>query len=354
MGRKSWEEYLAEQELLERKKERESIKEEKRIESEKILSKDEIRKYTKYGPKNPLLELDKMIGMDSVKEQINRLISQFLFEKERKNAGIVSRVNTCNHMCFLGPAGTGKTTVARIMTSILYQNGYIKENKMIEITGSQLTGIYLGQTKERTRLFIEAAKGGVLFLDEAYSLNTGTSGDSYSQEATAMLVKAMEDNKNDFVLIIAGYKDLTNRWLSSNEGLKSRIRLTIDFPDFTPDECVEILKGFSRKDNMTCSEELLSEYKRYISNLQSLSNKCKHYNVPTYHFSNARQVRNDEKALLNVHAESYVAKKIPSDKRDVFVSEDIICLKNECIRLMKEFDNEMLKRGYKRVEEKKS
>ena len=145
------------------------------------------------------------------------------------------------HMVFTGNPGTGKTTIARVIAKILFDIGIIHENKLIEVERKDLVGEYQGKTAIKTFDVIDKAMGGVLFIDEAYSLSPKTSGNSdFGDEAIATLIKAMEDHKDQLVVIFAGYKDEMKTFIDSNPGIASRIGYTFDFKDYTPDELVKI------------------------------------------------------------------------------------------------------------------
>ncbi len=197
-----------------------------------MLSSDatEIRDYEE--------QLNSFIGMENVKEKIREFAKYVQFQQEAIKAG--ADIPSGNlHMIFTGNPGTGKTTIARIMADMLFSVGVIKTNKMIEVERKDLIAEYVGQTAVKTSEVIERAMDGVLFIDEAYTL-TPTSSVDFGGEAIATLIKAMEDHKNNLIVIFAGYKDEMRKFVNSNPGIESRIGYTFDFDDYTPDELLQM------------------------------------------------------------------------------------------------------------------
>ena len=185
-----------------------------------------------------IVALNRLIGIHKVKEQVEQFVAMAEFNQKRaEQGGIVA--DTTLHSLFLGNPGTGKTTVARILGNILFQKGVIKQKKFIEVSRSDLVGGYQGQTALKTREVLESALGGVLFIDEAYTLYTG-SNDSFGKEALDEVLKFMEDHRRDIVIVFAGYTKEMYEFLQVNSGLKSRIPTTFDFEDYTPEEIVQI------------------------------------------------------------------------------------------------------------------
>ncbi len=207
--------------------------------------------------------LKNIIGLQSVKDKLKEFEKYMLFQVKAK-ANDMKLKSSNMHMIFTGNPGTGKTTFARIMAKMLYDLGMLKENKLIEVEKKDLIASYIGQTAPKTAEVIEKAIGGVLFIDEAYSLTEGK--DSFGKEAIATLIKAMEDRKDELVVIFAGYKDEMKTFMDSNAGITSRIGYTFDFPDYTPEELVQIFNvkmknmGFEIEEGVEPQIENICEY----------------------------------------------------------------------------------------------
>lgn len=201
--------------------------------------------------------LSSVIGMDGIKKQMKELEQYISFTNKAKSRGLkVSSMNL--HMIFTGNPGCGKTMMARIMARMLFDIGMIKENKLIEVERKDLIGEYIGKTAPKTAAVIEKAMGGVLFIDEAYTL-TPTSERDYGGEAIATLIKAMEDKKDDFVVIFAGYKKEMFDFVESNPGIASRIGYSFDFPDYNVSELMEIFKIKMTKNGFKLSDDALQQ-----------------------------------------------------------------------------------------------
>lgn len=270
---------------------------------EKIISVQEIKGFTHAGVQNPMKALDELMGLENVKEQVRKMQTRYLFEARRKEQGVINELATCNHMCFIGPPGTGKTTVARIMSGILYDLKIIKKNQVVEIGGNDLQGQYMGYTGKRTKAIVEAARGGVLFIDEAYSLSYG----GYADEALGELVKAMEDYKEDLVVIFAGYEDEMNEFLKKNSGMGSRIKTYIYFENYSPKALSDILVSMAEKAKFMVTQELKDVYADFSYQIR----------LREEDFGNARTVRGDLDAIIERHADNVISKKVPDTHLNV-------------------------------------
>lgn len=184
---------------------------------------------------------EELVGLTPVKSRIREIAALLLIDKLRKNLGITS-ANPGLHMSFTGSPGTGKTTVGLKMADILYQLGYIKKGHLLTVTRDDLVGQYIGHTAPKTKEVLKKAMGGVLFIDEAYYLYKPDNERDYGSEAIEILLQVMENQRDELVVILAGYKEPMDKFYQSNPGLSSRIANHIDFPDYTVDELLRIAK----------------------------------------------------------------------------------------------------------------
>lgn len=232
-------------------------------------------------------DLNELVGLDNVKTMLNDLVSLMEFRKKTDKELKIKDTNL--HMVFLGNPGTGKTTVARMVANILYNLNYIDQNKLIEVSAKDLVGQYVGQTAPKTMSVIEKALGGVLFIDEAYSLATKPgSSTTFNEECVATLIQAMENYRDNLVVIFAGYKKEMDGFLRSNSGIVSRIGYTMDFKDYTTDELIQIFRSMFEKAGFILDESAIEEVREIIEKYRG-----------TEGFGNARFVRNlYEKAVI--------------------------------------------------------
>ena len=184
---------------------------------------------------------EELVGLAPVKSRIREIAALLLIDKLRKNLGIASG-SPGLHMSFTGSPGTGKTTVGLKMADILFQLGYIQKGHLLTVTRDDLVGQYIGHTAPKTKEVLKKAMGGVLFIDEAYYLYKPDNERDYGSEAIEILLQVMENQRDDLVVILAGYKEPMDKFYESNPGLSSRIANHIDFPDYTVEELLTIAK----------------------------------------------------------------------------------------------------------------
>jgi probable Rubsico expression protein CbbX len=221
--------------------------------------------YNNTNIKGVLDQLDSdLVGLIPVKARIKEIASLLLVQRLRKNLGLGLKSPSVGlHMSFTGSPGTGKTAVATRMADILYKLGYIQKGHLITVTRDDLVGQYIGHTAPKTKEVLKQAMGGVLFIDEAYYLYKPDNERDYGAEAIEILLQVMENQREDLVVIFAGYKDKMDLFYESNPGLSSRVANHIDFPDFTPDELIQIgrLMLEDQQYRMTAeAEEVFLEY----------------------------------------------------------------------------------------------
>ena len=265
---------------------------------EKILFNKEVPEYEKDKTMDEIFEeLNSLVGLTKVKKMLNELVSLVELKNKSKDDLKIKNINL--HMVFLGNPGTGKTTVARIVAEILYNLKYIKQNKLIEVSSKDLVAEYVGQTAPKTMAVIQKALGGVLFVDEAYSLasNKGQ-GSSYNEEAIATLIQAMENYRDNLVVIFAGYTKEMQDFLDMNSGIVSRIGYTVEFEDYTEDELLQIFMQMMTKSGFEVSEEAQNKVKEIIREYKDTKN-----------FGNARFVRNVYEKSIVKHASNTAGKK---------------------------------------------
>ena len=232
---------------------------------------------------DPYEELDNLIGLNSVKKEVRSLANFVKLQKQREAQGLKT-AKVSYHLVFYGSPGTGKTTVARIVGRIYKDLGVLKKGHTVETDRAGLCGQYVGQTGPKTDSVIMKALDGVLFIDEAYALTPeGGSGNDYGQEAVSTILKRMEDYRDRLVVIVAGYKNEMKRFIDSNPGLQSRFNRYIDFPDYSPEELVDIFKMYMKKNQYTLAEDAEGYLQEQFEN--AVANKDRN-------FGNARFARN--------------------------------------------------------------
>jgi len=228
-----------------------------------------------------LAELDRdLVGLAPVKARIRDIAALLVIDKLRTNLGLVSEAPSL-HMNFVGNPGTGKTTVAMRMAQILHRLGYVRKGHLVAVTRDDLVGQYIGHTAPKTREVLKKAMGGVLFIDEAYYLYRPENERDYGQEAIEILLQVMENQRDDLVVILAGYKDRMDTFFQSNPGMSSRIAHHLDFPDYAVDELMQIGQKMLAQQNYVLEPDAEAVFHRYLG-----------LRVQQPHFANARSVRN--------------------------------------------------------------
>jgi stage V sporulation protein K len=226
-------------------------------------------------------ELDRMIGLENIKELVYEIYALLQIMQYRSEASLQAQAHVY-HMIFKGNPGTGKTTVARLLAKLFQGMGLLAKGHLVEVERADLVGEYIGHTAQKTRDLVKKSLGGVLFVDEAYSLARGGDKD-FGKEAIDTLVKAMEDYKNQFVLILAGYTLEIETFLLTNPGLPSRFPIQLEFPDYSVDQLVQIAEGMTKDRDYLLLPQTLFKLRQLLIQEKAES---------IYDFSNARYVRN--------------------------------------------------------------
>lgn len=229
-----------------------------------------------------LEELNSLTGLDAVKQDVNTLVNLMKVQKIREERGMKTP-SVSKHLVFSGNPGTGKTTVARLLAGIYNSLGILSKGHLVEVDRSGLVSGYIGQTATKVMEVVESAMGGILFIDEAYTLTSNKGQGDFGQEAVDTLLKAMEDNRDNLVVIVAGYTNLMEEFLNSNPGLRSRFNKFMKFDDYTAEQLLEIIKSMAEKQDYILTKEAaqkaLNHFKKIIENKPE-------------NFANARDARN--------------------------------------------------------------
>ena len=256
--------------------------------------------------------LNELVGLKKVKKVLYELVDLLTLKEKTKDDLDIKDINL--HMVFLGNPGTGKTTIARLLSDILYDLGYIKENKLVEVSAKDLVAEYVGQTAPKTNAVIEKAINGILFIDEAYTLAVDGSN-TYNDEAIATLIQSMENNRDRLVVIFAGYTKEMQAFLNSNSGITSRIGYTLEFDDYTTEELIDIFKGMATKAGFIVREDAIEYLRDIVEEKRNTKN-----------FGNARFIRNIYEKTIIKHASNVKDKK----RKDILktITKDDISIEN--------------------------
>ncbi len=261
-----------------------------------------------------LAELDSLVGLEDIKKNVRSLINLAKIRKLREEHDLPTPAMSL-HLVFMGNPGTGKTTVARLIAQLYYAIGVLSKGQLVEVDRSGLVAGFVGQTAIKTDEAIKKAIGGVLFIDEAYSLAANTGENDFGREAIETVLKGMEDHRKDLVVIVAGYEDLMEQFIGSNPGLASRFNRYFTFEDYTGEELYKIFLSMCEKNKYRLTVEAQEFAKRLFDEL---------YLTRGDNFGNARDVRNIFENVVGVHADR-VAADPDIDERDLTLvfKEDI-------------------------------
>jgi len=268
-----------------------------------------------------LEELDRdLVGLTPIKARIHDIAALLVIDRLRANLGIQAQPPSL-HMSFTGNPGTGKTTVAMRMAEILHRLGYVRRGHLVAVTRDDLVGQYIGHTAPKTRELLKRAMGGVLFIDEAYYLYRPENERDYGQEAIEILLQVMENQRDDLVVILAGYKDRMETFFRSNPGMSSRIAHHLDFPDYAPSDLLLIADKLLTQQNYCFAPGARDTFAEYLAR-----------RVRQPHFANARSVRNAlERARLRQ------ASRLFADRERRFTAEDLTAIATADIRASRVF-----------------
>jgi probable Rubsico expression protein CbbX len=268
-------------------------------------------------------ELDRdLVGLAPVKQRIRDIAALLVIDKLRLNLGLQAQAPSL-HMCFTGNPGTGKTSVAMRMAELLHRLGYVRKGHLVAVTRDDLVGQYIGHTAPKTKEVLKKAMGGVLFIDEAYYLYRPENERDYGAEAIEILLQVMENQRNDLVVILAGYKDRMDTFFQSNPGMSSRIAHHIDFPDYSVDELLQI-----------AGLMLNQQQYRFDAGTDAVMRAYLDLRIAQPHFANARSVRNAlDRARLRQ------ASRLFADRDRVLSADDLSTITAADLQASRVFQN---------------
>ena len=266
-------------------------------------------------------ELDRdLVGLAPIKARIRDIAALLVIDKLRMNLGLQAQAPSL-HMSFTGNPGTGKTTVALRMAQILFRLGYVRKGHLVAVTRDDLVGQYIGHTAPKTKEVLKRAMGGVLFIDEAYYLYRPENERDYGQEAIEILLQVMENQRDDLVVILAGYKDRMETFFRSNPGMSSRIAHHLDFPDYTPGDLLRIAEKLLTQQNYHFTPAARVAFEEYLA-----------HRLRQPHFANARSVRNAlDRARLRQ------ASRLFADRHRELTAQDLTTIEADDIRASRVF-----------------
>ena len=287
-----------------------------------------------------LQKLDQeLVGLKSVKTRIREIAALLLIDRMRRSLGLTAHPPSL-HMSFTGPPGTGKTTVAMRMATILHRLNYVRKGHLVAVTRDDLVGQYIGHTAPKTKEVLKRAMGGVLFIDEAYYLYRQENERDYGQEAIEILLQVMENQREDLVVILAGYKDRMETFFQSNPGLSSRIAHHLDFPDYALDELLAISQLMLAEQMYRFSPDAVKAFEAYLkrrmymprfANARSVRNALDRARLRQANRLFARGGKISRTDLMTIEAEDILASRVftenmPDDEQGPDLPQDIIPL----------------------------